>query len=101
MAFIAASNSPCAASVDGKTGASGLRTAAHYSKNMHDDFYNDERILRGAFRRLDSASMSPSNKSAVREFATTLEAEGLSRLRIAKYVYHLKVLDIFCDPQPT
>ena len=75
-----------------KGNASVLRTIAPRSKNMLEKFYGDDKIHAGALRRVERAPISAANKQAIFAYTTSLEAEGLSRLRIAKCAYHLSVI---------
>ena len=54
--------------------------------------YPEDRILARAVVRLKSESISKSSKSDIIRFVEHLQAKGLSKLRIAKYIHQLKVL---------
>jgi len=59
---------------------------------MERQFYNPERILAGGLKTLERALMSETKKDAIRCFIRSLEAEGISKLRLAKYLYHLRII---------
>ncbi|MEM3433187.1 MAG: tyrosine-type recombinase/integrase [Nitrososphaerales archaeon] len=55
------------------------------------DIHNYQRHLKQALQRLSSSSIEDEDKQLIKGFADRLQAEGISKGRIVKYINHLKI----------
>jgi len=67
---------------------------------MHDEFYGDAKILATTLARLSRAPISAQNRATILAFATALQAEGVGRFRVTKYLYHLTEIASLSDVDP-
>jgi len=90
----------------GKQGTPAIRMVPASRVNMHDEFYGDAKILATTLARLNRAPISERNRQTISDFTTALQAEGVGRFRVTKYLYHLteiaRILGIdFAEAQRT
>lgn len=56
-----------------------------------DGIYDYEFTLQNAYKRLDESKISQHDKAIIRKFIGHIACMGVSKGRLAKYLFHLKI----------
>src|SRR5574337_343026 len=66
------------------------RKQSPYSMKSVDEIYNYKYTLQNAYKRLDQSNISQHDREIIRRFIDHLSSMGVSKGRLAKYLFHLK-----------